>query len=143
MRQTNAQLSNMGWTIYFWVYAILLGTAYYVLYFEGKPTFWDYLDFPISAIAMAGVFCFSYRIKFLSPSFWKIWLLVIISWDLTYNIIITRILGAAQQMQKEPSGLTLTIALWVLVLVKYVALYLYSYKSLNIWTVTHQTSGTV
>jgi hypothetical protein len=131
----------MGWIIYFWAYAILLGTAYYILYFEGSPVFWDYVDFPISAIAMAGVFCFAYKIKFLSLSFWKVWLFVIISWDLTYNILFTKILGVAQETEKDSSGLLLTIAIWLLVLLKYAALYFYSHRSSGIWATTHQTSG--
>jgi hypothetical protein len=126
----------MWWKIYFWGYALLLITTYYFLYFKGRPKVWDYLDSPLSVIAMVGVFGFAYEIKLFTPQFWKLWLIVIIGWDLIYNILITKILGEAQQIEIEeegsPSWLA-TITNWVFIFPQYVALYLYSNRSPNIW----------
>ncbi len=130
----------MVWIIYFWGYSLLLGYAYYIL-FRGNPVVWDWLDVPLSVVGMLGVVGFAYKINPLTPSFWKGWLWVIIAWDVTYNLLLTRLWGKAQHIEAEPRRQAWDIGIWFIVIPKYVALFLYSYKSSALWNSNVQTTG--
>lgn len=124
----------MGWKIYFWILLILLLIAYSAI-LMAMPSVWDFIDPIFSLIALAGVFAYGYKKKLFSANFWRIWLLVIISWDLTYNILLTDYLGVAQQLRSITEEETFYEELfsWVLIIPEYIALYLLGFKSVALW----------
>jgi WD40 repeat protein len=124
----------MGWKIYFWALAGLLLIAFFRLFYTG-PTMWEIMDLVISTLAIAGLYGFAHRKQLIRKSFWKVWVFVIVSWDIAYNIVLTGLLGVTSQGQvAQELGLS-CIGLSLLVLVPmYVALYLYGYRSDSLWT---------
>jgi len=108
------------------VYGMILGTSTAV---------WDILDLIFSSTALAGVFAYGYKKKFLSAKFWKYWLVAIILWDVIYNVILTSYLGLAQQINTENgvSSLVETLLAWILIIPEYIALYLLVFRSNGLW----------
>ena len=124
----------MGWKIYFWVLFLLLIIAYAMI-LTTSPTFWDILDPIVSFVALAGVFAYAYKKKIFSANFWKTWFVVIIIWDLTYNIVLTEYLGVAQDIGSSlEEGTPIDHILSILIIIpEYIALYLLGVKSPDIW----------
>ena len=123
----------MAWKIYFWLLGVLLVLAY-VMLLSSHPTVFDFLDVPISLVALAGGFAFAYKRRLISKGFWRLWLVAIVAWDLAYNLLLTDMLGLAQQLEGEESGTAATLVFWATIVPEYVAIYLYGYRRDTIWS---------
>jgi hypothetical protein len=125
---------KIGWKVYFVVFSIVLLFAYYDSISSGI-TIYDFADIVISLIALIGFFGYSFNKPIHKQKLWRIWLFVILIWDLFYNLYLTAILGVAQGVAQGGESFTITEALISLILIfpEYVALYLYGYKSTALW----------
>ena len=123
----------MAWKIYFWIFFIIL-LAGYTQIFSGTPSVWDALDLMFSAIAVTGLFAYAYKEQIINPKFWSIWFVVIIVWDLLYNLILTKYLGVAQQLEPNANISNIAIIVGFLFLIpEYYALYYLAYRSEKLW----------
>ena len=122
----------MGWKIYFWCLSILLLFTYGSI-FSDSPSAVDFLDAPFSGIALSGLFAFAYGKRFVNRHFWRVWLIVIVCWDLIYNLVFTHYLGIAHP--ELTGSVAETLMGLVLLMPEYIALYLYGYRSDNLWVV--------
>ncbi len=106
----------MGWKIYSWVLAAILGLAYFTILL-GTVTAPKIIDIPISLVALVGLFGYAYKKKIGTKLFWQIWLILLILWDILYNFFLMR-------YPDIPNGL---VAAGILIfLPEYIALYNYS-----------------
>jgi hypothetical protein len=123
------ETSKMGWKIYFWVILALLVAAYAIdpTYFN----FFDYLDIPVSFISVAGLFGYAYKKRIVHYDFWKIWLIVLIGWDIVYNYF----LAGWIKIEEAPMSSVLIDNMWGLSIFipEYIALYLYGFRSKRLW----------
>jgi len=69
--------------------------------------------------------------KIYEKKLWKIWFAVIILWDLTLNLLLTHTLGVTQS-DCELSFVE-HIPAYLIILPEYIALYLYGYRSIDLW----------
>jgi hypothetical protein len=125
---------KIGWKIYFVIFSLLLLFAYYDFISKGI-TIYDSVDIVISLTALTGLFGYTFTKKIHSQTFWRIWLFVIVIWDLFYNLYLTAILGVAQGVAQEGDKINITEMLiaFIFIFPEYVALYLYGYKSTELW----------
>jgi hypothetical protein len=121
---------KIGWKIYFIILSFLLLIAYFDIISKGS-TFFDYLDIIISLIALLGLFGYSFRKQIFEMRLWQTWLFVIVNWDILYNLVLTHTLGVAQNNIKL--GFIEYIISVFMVLPEYIALYLYGFKSSDLW----------
>lgn len=123
----------MAWKIYFWILLLLLLLSYAAI-FTGAPSIWDVFDIIISLAAITGLFAYAYKKKVLTAKFWSITFLVIIAWDLTYNLVLSEYLGVAQNISgsRDASPIQTLVGL-ALVMPEYIALYLLAFKSDTLW----------
>ena len=123
----------MGWKIYFWIFSLFLIIAYGIL-FTYAPTIWEVIDLIISTVALVGLYLYAYKKKLLNPKFWASWLSLLITWDLIYNLLLSEYLGIAQKFEGSEEGtITELVISWLFILPEYIALYLLSFKSENLW----------
>ena len=125
---------KIGWKIYFIIFSLLLLFAYYDLISRGI-TIYDFADIVISLTALTGLFGYTFSKKIHSQSLWRIWLFVIVIWDLFYNIYLTAILGVAQGVAQGEENINIAemFIAFILIFPAYIALYLYGYKSTALW----------
>ena len=125
---------KIGWKIYFIIFSLLLLFAYYDLISRGI-TIYDFADIVISLTALTGLFGYTFSKKIHSQSLWRIWLFVIVIWDLFYNIYLTAILCVAQGVAQGEENINIAEMFIALILIfpAYIALYLYGYKSTALW----------
>lgn len=136
----------MGWKIYFWVFTILIviSALYGITYSLGilfpdeidpaRAESWIWVDWvylPVVGISIFGLFGYAYQKTFGKQSFWKRWFIFILIFDASsmvyeYSTGVFDIEG----MWQPVITLSLLIAIF---LPYYVALYLYSYKSEELW----------
>ena len=121
---------KIGWKIYFVIFSLLLLFVYYGLLSKGI-TIYDSADIAISLIALTGLFGYAFTKKIHSQTLWRIWLFVIVIWDLFYNIYLTAILGVAQG--GETCNITEILIGFIFIFPEYIALYKYGYKSTALW----------
>ena len=122
-----------AWKAYFWVALIAdLSLATFAFAF---PEIYDtteitYIDFMVSAVAMIGMFGFSYRKRIARRSFWKAQFPIILSWDLYAA-------GGDWTVWDSFSEFSPTIAIYLtLGLPLYIALYRYAFKEDETWNPT-------
>ena len=120
----------MGWKIYFLVFIILLIPSYFII-FTGQPTPFDLLDLILSSISVIGLFGFAFHKKLFTQKFWQFWVIVFLVWDISYNLIFSKLLGLAQKI--EGVGMLELIIGFIFVIPIYFALFRYGYKSNSLW----------
>lgn len=107
----------MAWKIYTWILAACLAVAYYDIFSE-TAKIPDFLDIPISLVALVGLFGYAYNKKIGKRRFWQFWLLLLIPWDILYNFFLA----------KHPDVPKILVVVGiVLFLPEYIALYRYSF----------------
>jgi hypothetical protein len=121
---------KIGWKIYFFILLFLLLFSYADIMYK-VATFFDYADIIISLIALLGLFGYSFQRKIYARKLWSTWFIVIIIWDVVHNMFITKLLGLAQN--NIQFGLAEYLLGMLIVLPEYIALYLYGYKSTDLW----------
>ena len=125
---------KIGWKLYSVIFSLLLLFAYYDFILKGI-TIYDFADIVISLTALTGLFGYTFTKKIYSQALWRIWLFVIVIWDLFYNLYLTAILGVAQGVAQGGDKINITEVLiaFIFIFPEYVALYLYGYKSTALW----------
>jgi len=123
----------MVWKSYFWLLFVILLSGYYLL-FTGTPTIWDKLDLVFTAFAVTGLFAYAYKEVIFNQKFWSFWLILIVAWDLVYNILLTSYFGVAQQFEPRQELNIIEILIGYLFIVpEYLALYLLAFHSETLW----------
>jgi len=124
------KLRNL-WKIYFFISLItlLVSPFYYVL----EPSTFkikDAIDYIVWSIGLLGLFGFAYQRRIINVLFWKVWFFILVVWDTSFTI---------NSFFEEPvkfDGLSIFIAAMifiVLILPQYFAIYLFGFKSAQIW----------
>lgn len=125
----------MGWKIYGFLMVVLLVPTWFLI-LSGSPAVVDYVDVPVSVVAWLGFFSFAYRRPLFTARFWQVWFVVIVLWDIVYNLYFHLHLGIGQQLGEWDSGSVYDALLTILLLVPlYAALYRYGFRSPEIWRV--------
>lgn len=93
---------------------------------DSKPSgILDYLDYMFWATALLGVFGYCYEKKIANKKFWKVYLPVVVIWDLFIG-------NRDIQNYPELSGTIYlffaTIIIFIIILPEYIGLYLYGYR---------------
>jgi hypothetical protein len=134
LRELIMKNKKIGWKVYSVIFSLLLLFAYYDFISKGI-TIYDFADIVISLTALTGLLGYSFSKKIHSQTLWRIWLLVIVIWDLFYNLYLTAILGVAQGVSQGGENVTIVEMLiaFIFTFPEYVALYLYGYKSTALW----------
>jgi hypothetical protein len=142
----------MGWKIYFGVFTfiVVLGTGFsmaeslgIVLPVEGELsereiwTWWDWIYLPILGISIAGLFGYAYQKAIGGKSFWENFFIFLIIFD---TIDFFREYNAGLYDTEGMWQPIITFSLLIaIILPSYVALFLYGYKSKELWN-TQPTS---
>jgi hypothetical protein len=132
----------MGWKIYFWFITLLFGhltgsliadsLGILPLDEEGpildEPWGWlDWLSLLIAWIGIVGLFGFSYKKAIGEQNFWKRWFIFILVFDISYAIYEHYPKGfVAEEVWLDILGYSIPVPI-------YIALYLYGYKSEELW----------
>ena len=104
-------------------------------YLEPLPmNMWDWLDIPISIGALIGLYGFSYQRRIGQGKFWQNWFYGIILWDILFIFYLSE---SPFELESETEGLIfLALAIpW------YIALYLYGFRSDNLWKSQNVSQG--
>ncbi len=124
----------MLWKIYFWFIVILISMSFFDTFMLGM-SYVDFFDLAFTIISCIGFFGFIYKKTFFSKAFWKKWLFIIIIWDIIYNTL----LQDYSELISEFSDLStieilVSMAIGIMIIIPYyVAIYLYGYKSFELW----------
>jgi hypothetical protein len=114
--------------VYFWFICMLIA-VYTIFYFDdGVPLeFLDYVDWVFTLISLSGVYAYCYSKPFLSIMFWKVFLVLLIIWDLFF---VSSAFTEDTEVYSGEFGLTVIVivvfaCLYIFLLVpSYIALYL-------------------
>jgi len=112
----------MGWKIYFWLILVIAVISYPVVIVT-KFNLWILIDIVLWIITFMGLYSYAYKKKILNEKFWRIWLFVIIPWDVASILIIFDI----------ESSITERLINWSFVIPAYIALFLLGFKSQSLW----------
>ncbi len=118
----------MFWKIYAIVMTVILLIAYFFTFRYGMQTL-DYVDLPVSIIALIGVYGFAFRIRLISYWIWRVWLLVVLGWNGYYNFYDALI----SVPEYSPFILTGMVLAFVVLVPEYIALFLYGFRSSSLW----------
>ncbi len=123
----------MFWRIYSVALAFLLLPTY-VMVMGAAYSLWDFMDMVVAVGALMGFFGYAYNFRIISMNVWKVYFFLVVSWDLFYNIIITKVLDLAVHLPEEQKiGWTGVLLSFTLIFPEYVALFRYGYRSEPIW----------
>lgn len=116
----------MFWKIYaiLLLVVVLLGMTAAVTG-EEPLTKWELSDMPISIIGLIGVVAFAFKKAIFRPRFWKNWLVLSILWGFLFWMFSSRDIFEY--------GIATGIIASILALPAYLALFLYGYRSKEIW----------
>lgn len=116
----------MPWMFKIYSVAFLfLAVGSFQLSVPHERTLFDYLDIPMSFIALAGFIGYAFEFPIGKPWFWKHFLFVIVGWDVLYNVVICYGMHLGQAWNPEPITIELLLANFVLFVPEYYAIYLF------------------
>lgn len=123
----------MGWKIYFCCLTLLLVSLYVLTFTYFLPNssasmnIAHYLDLPISIVALVGLYGYAFRKRIGHPNLWKVWLVVIVLWDMFYNLFLS-----GWTHLELPDMVAFLLAYGIL-FPEYFALYMYGFRSGELW----------
>lgn len=121
------------WKIYLWFLVVVVGALYGASIREGLNVV-RILDIPVTLISLAGVFGFAYRKSIWTSAFWKIWLPLVIVWDIFANFVWG---GKSQMRDLGLIDIVFVAAVFYAVFLPgYIALFLYGFHSEKVWART-------
>jgi hypothetical protein len=123
---------RLGWKVYFGFVALLTAIGVMV---EGvawmQPL--DALSYSGALVSLCGLFGYAFSRRIGTFQFWRIWLLVALLFDVLYETLLTE-LGLANQIPgSEPLQPVEWVVIIPLILPVYFGLYLYGYRSPELW----------
>ena len=124
------RLAKIAWYAYFVLLAMFLILSAGSILSE-SPTVFDVLDVPVAITALVGVLGIVSRTRVLSRGFWRVFMPVLVAWDITYNLVLAGQLDLALR-SVESSAWDLVVGVGFLTPM-YVALFLYGYRLQVIW----------
>ena len=86
-----------------------------------------YFDLPISIVALVGLYGYAFRKRIGHPNLWKVWLVVIVLWDMFYNLFLS-----GWTHLELPDMVAFLLAYGIL-FPEYFALYMYGFRSGELW----------
>lgn len=100
-----------------------------------RPTVFDYIDVFASLLPLIGLAGLAFRKAVFTAAFWRVMFVILVAWDLAYNVLISRLLGLGQhgfatRVATGVAGYVLGLAVLVPV---YFALFLYAYRRRQVW----------
>lgn len=124
-------VKKFWWKLYFWLMiSLVIVAAFYELYDENAMEVSDVADYGTWLFSLAGVFGFAYSKVFLHRRLWRVWLPIIVVWDIGF--LVKQYLQ--DPVELDPSLLVFTAVFFVLIVApQYLALYLYGYRSNALW----------
>ncbi len=108
----------MFWKVYFGVICVLIVLG---LATEGLGGSWGAADLIVTSGGVAGLFLYAFKKRLFSALVWKIYLPVLIIWDVVYNLVIK------PANTGQPADMN-ALAGWAFAIPIYVAVYLYGFK---------------
>lgn len=132
----------MGWKIYFCCLTLLLVTLYVLTFAYFLPNssasmnIAHYLDLPISIVALVGLYGYAFRKRIGHPNLWKVWLVIIVLWDMFYNLVLSG------WTHLELVDMVIFLLVYGILFPEYFALYMYGFRSGELWqkTTVHLTT---
>ena len=109
------------WKAYF-LFVVISET--YSIFNFGSIRIWEMIDLPITVLSCVGLFCFCWKKSILKPIFWRIFLPILVIWDLFYLFIIPL---PAQYIGTIPQTFA-AVLMCILDAPLIVALYLYAFN---------------
>jgi hypothetical protein len=127
----------MGWRIYLILIIIIVLWDSVALYTDSLLiTVNDYLNIVASLVSITGLFGYAFKKRIFRQDFWVYWFLVLVFWDLIYNLSLSYIINTPEYLD----GLHNLYFFWVTILLPiiiriplYISIFLYGYRSKLIW----------
>ncbi len=94
---------------------------------EKLLTNWELINIPISIIGLIGVVAFAFKKVIFKPRFWKVWFIVFTLWGILFSIF--------SSYDFFECGIGVVITGSLICLPGYLALFLYGYRSKEIWNI--------
>lgn len=130
-----------GWTVYLWIIAPLTAVSLAYLWLTGNPRLLDLADLLSIVAGLAGLYGYAYRKRIGDVRFWRAFAPGVVVWDLVLNSVLVPA-GLAYQhpdvLNQSQGELVLGL---VINLPIYVALFLYAYRSADLWAGESATGG--
>jgi hypothetical protein len=120
----------IGWKIYF-IVILFISLLSYSSY--GTMRIWDIIDLILFIISMVALFGFCWSKKLLNQQLWRIFFVIFIVWNIYYHYFVPmpRVMDEFSNKGMSQTLLaTINLSLYIPLLV---ALYLYSFKKVEIW----------
>lgn len=111
---------KVGWKTYLWLAVITYGGVTVYTGLGASLSLW--LEVAVTFVAFIGLYGYAYSKPIGKEMFWKVWLLVLVCWDLVSALVHVKML----------SVLMLVPFLWFFVPLC-VALYRYGFRSSTLW----------
>ena len=123
----------MGWKIYFYCLTLLLVSLYVLTFTYLLPDTSAamkialYVDLPISIVALVGLYGYAFRKRIGHPNFWKVWLVVVVLWDMFYNLVLSG------WTHLELQDMIAFLLAYGILFPEYFAIYMYGFRSGELW----------
>ena len=127
----------MAWKVYFWFLTAVLVALYALTFSQSAPAIYNYLDIPISLIALIGLYGYAFKKPIGHYNFWKIWLVAVVLWDISFNLVLPG------RTVADPLNMAFFLIWSAIILPEYVALYLYGFRSQPLWHGATRSSANV
>ncbi len=125
----------MFWKCYFWVLTILLSLRHLAVYdlTGGFSRIWEVIDIPMDVVLVIGLFGFCWERRIFFKLFWKMYFVAFSVWFIAGNFFIPQPQEVAEidppvAFQNFDMGLSITLSILM-----FVALFLYAFRSSEIW----------
>ena len=115
----------------FFLFVSMLYMAYTIFY--GVRDIYEYIYIPIILLTLTGLYGLIYKKGLICNQFWKLFFVLVVFWDISYNLYYYY---NYKPMDLELSGMIIIVFLIVFItcnLPSYVILYVYGYKSKQLW----------
>jgi len=118
-------MEKIKWKIYF-ILIFMLSFLSILDQNISEIKIYEFIDILISLVGIIGLFGFVFSHPILFQTFWKLVFIIFLFWDIIISMLYF------DEIFNE-SGFLLKIFFFILIVPEYVALYLYGYKSKEIW----------
>ena len=120
----------MFWKVFFWIFTVIIALYHASV---GFPRIWEFVDLVFSIIAVVGLFGLSWERKIFTRLFWRIFLIVCISWGIFYSYLLPDIPINYTVPVSEEFLFIDSVLTWVLTILVFVAIFLYGFKRNYLW----------
>lgn len=118
------------WKVYFWIFAFIVVSGYSATLAK-KTAFYLYFDILLSIVGLVSLWCYAYEKRILRPNFWRLFFCLFLPWNVINMIygpfyVDSELVGQSDQFYAKliPAAISLPA---------YIALFLYAFRSKEIW----------